>query len=101
MLPKLVAAAVIVMLSAGLARAQMTDALPGYGGPDDFQYPGWSMLPGSGRRTPEQLRRDAEIERKYRETVNSKIPDKKASNDPWRKIRPSPASSVADRHRAE
>ena len=89
-----VAALAALMLSAGLAHAQVTAPLPGYGGPDDsYCGPVWSILPDYEQvRSPEQLQRDRTIERKYRETLDTKIADKKASNDPWRNIRPAPGS---------
>jgi hypothetical protein len=89
-----VVALAALVLSAGAACAQVTAPLPGYGGPDDYYYgPVWSVLPDYDQvRSPAQLERDREIERKYRETLDTKIADKKASNDPWRNIRPAPAT---------
>jgi hypothetical protein len=102
MLPKLTAAAVLVVLSAGAARAQVTDSLPGYG-PDYRDYPVWTVVPDYDQtRSPEQLQRDREIERRYNETLKTKIPDKKASNDPWRTVRQAPKEAPPpDRHRPE
>jgi hypothetical protein len=102
----LATAAAFVLLSAGLAQAQITDSLPGYGGPDDYNYQIYSILPDYEQvRSPEQLRRDAEIERRYNETLRTKIPDKKASsNDPWRTVRRAPSPPVVnkpDRYRPE
>jgi hypothetical protein len=107
-----VVALAAVMLSSGLAQAQVTAPLPGYGGPDDNYGPIWSTLPDYEQvRSPAQLQRDRAIERKYRETLDTKIADKKASNDPWRNIRPTPASKsprtitprpqAPDRHRPQ
>ena len=102
---RLVTAAALVVMSAGFARAQVTDSLPGYGGPDDYNYQVWSILPDYEQvRSPAQLQRDAEIERRYNETLRSKIPDKKASNDPWRTVRrapTTPAVTKPDRYRPE
>ena len=43
-----------------------------------------NMMPDSRRHlTPEEAQREREIESQYNETVQDKIPDKKASNDPW------------------
>jgi hypothetical protein len=87
---KIIQASALLMLLTGTADAQMTDS--GNSGTMNL-----NVLPtGGGRRaTPEERQRDQEIERNYRETVNSKIPDKKGSNDPWGKVRPSPAATSA------
>ena len=101
MLRKLIFAAAIATLSAGFARAQVT--------PPDSVVPQTSyfnMLPVYGSsRLPEQVGREVEIERNYREAVK-RIPDKKPSNDPWKSIRAAPARPTAtavtlDRHRAQ
>ena len=47
-----------------------------------------NMMPDNRRRlTPEEAQREREIEAQYNQTVNDKIPDKKASNDPWGIVR--------------
>lgn len=101
MLRHLILAAVLAVLSAGLARAQITDITSGR--PDGADYYTWGAFPtGYERpRSPEDAGRDTEIELKYRQTLQAKIPDRKPSNDPWKSIRPAPAASVADRHRAQ
>jgi hypothetical protein len=101
MLRKLLFAGVIAVLSPGFARAQVTP-------PDsimpDTNY--FNMFPVYGlSRLPEQVGRDVEIERNYREAVK-RIPDKKPSNDPWKSIRAIPARPTAtaatlDRHRVQ
>lgn len=96
----LVITATAVVLTTSLARAQITDSLPGYG--PDNSGPTFSMLPDYERtRSLADIQRDAEIEQKYKETMRNRIPDKKASNDPWRKIRPAPAAAAADRYRPD
>ena len=91
MLHKLIQACALVLLFTDAAYAQMTDSGNRSGGGMNM-----NMMPGSSRRpSPEQAQREQEIEREYRETVNSKIPDKKGSNDPWGKVRPNPASTSA------
>jgi hypothetical protein len=86
-----------------LARAQITTSLPGYG--PDYNYgPVYAITPDYDQvRSPQQVRRDVEIERRYNETLRTRIPDKKASNDPWKKMRSSPtaAAVVPDRYRPE
>jgi hypothetical protein len=51
----------------------------------------------SSSRVPGGARTDYHGEQQYRETLK-RIPDKKASKDPWATIRPNPA---IDRHRPE
>jgi hypothetical protein len=91
----LVAAAALAIAIAGAARAQVTGPIPNTGY-DDGRF-NWYALPLIGRHAPQDAGEDRELERRYRETLRTKIPDKKPSNDPWRNIRP----SAADRHRAE
>jgi hypothetical protein len=101
MLRKLLVAAAIAVLSAGFAHAQVTP--PDSIMPDTNHF---NMFPVYGSsRLPEQVGRDIEIERNYREAVK-RIPDKKPSNDPWKSIRAAPARPAAtaatlDRHRAQ
>ena len=47
-----------------------------------------NMMPDNRRRlTPEEAQREREIEFRYDQTVNDKIPDKKGSSDPWGIVR--------------
>ena len=99
MLRKLFAAIAFVALSAGAAAAQITGPVPNT--PQDNSTP-WNMWAiTSVSRTPEDAGREHEIERKYQETLKTKIPDKKVPNDPWRTIRQAPAATVADRHKPQ
>lgn len=87
------------MVCADRASAQMTGPIPNTAQDDRYYY---SMWPGIGSsRTPESAGRDAEVELKYRETLKTKIPDKRPSNDPWRTVRQAPTPSTADRHRVQ
>lgn len=100
LLRRLLAAAALAVLSAASARAQITGPIPNTGY-DDGSF-NWNLLYGIGReRTPEEAGREYEIERKYQETLRTKIPDKKPSNDPWKGIRQAPAASAPDRHRPQ
>jgi hypothetical protein len=100
MLRKLIGAAAIVVLFAGLAHAQYTGPLPNSGF-DDGRF-NMNMWPAIGRsHAPEDAWREYEIERQYQETLRTKIPDRKPSNDPWRKIRSAPTALPVDRHRVE
>jgi hypothetical protein len=69
-------AAALVVLLAGLsapASAQM-------------QTPNMNLMPEVKSKTPEEKEADAIKERAYRESLR-KIPDAKASNDPWGTVR--------------
>jgi len=93
-----IAAAALIALTGGLASAQITPIDKGVpAGGDIPSINEWS--PYYRTRTPEQVGRDVEIEQNYRAAV-SKIPDRKPSNDPWKSIRPSAATTV-DRHRPQ
>jgi hypothetical protein len=102
MLQKLAGTAVCLVMSAGFAHAQVTGAVPGTGSFDDQQFYWNTPSLGENSRSPAERQRDQEIERKYREVVNARIPDRKpASNDPWRTVRAAPSAAVYDRHRPE
>ena len=95
MLLKPFTAAALVLLSAGIARAQITPITSGM--PDNANSYGYSLMPSYERPISAQDMRELEIERKYRETLK-KIPNKKPANDPWAGVRAAP---VADRHRPQ
>jgi hypothetical protein len=99
MLRHLTFAAAILSLSAGLARAQVTGPIPNTGLEvgRDFSWGGLSTYDAPRGPTA----RDIEIERRYRETVSARIPDRKASKDPWRNLRQAAPVAVPDRHRVE
>ena len=101
MLRRLILAAVLIVLPASLARAQVTDITTGR--PPGADYYTWGTFPSGyvPSRSPEDAGRATEIELKYRETLQSKIPDRKRSNDPWKTIRPAPAAAAVDRHRPQ
>jgi hypothetical protein len=99
MLRMLLGAAVLVALSTGVARAQITDSLPGSAGYDNrFYFPG---VPLVRERDPEDAGREHEIEQRYQQTLRTRIPDKKVPNDPWRNIRTLPATPAVDRHKPQ
>jgi hypothetical protein len=94
----LVIAAAVLALSAAAAQAQIHDITSA--APDD-DSPHWNMWPPVGiSPNPEDAGREHEIDQRYRETLRTKIPNRKPSNDPWRKIRAAPAVPY-DRHRTE
>lgn len=96
MLRKLVQAGAIVVLLTGDAFCQ-----PASSGNTSGDTVPLNMLPDSRRRlTPEEQQREREIESQYHRTVNDKIPDKKASSDPWGNIRSAPASSSASKQQS-
>lgn len=95
---RLIAAASVIALSTAGAHAQVTGPVANtgaYGDASNFYFP----VP-SYERVPEYSPREREIERKYQETLRTRIPDKKPAGDPWRNMR-APTASVPDRHRPE
>ena len=97
----ILAAAVVAVLPASLARAQVSDITTGR--PPGADYYTWGTFPSGymPARSPEDAGRDTEIEAKYNATLKSKIPDRKPSNDPWKNIRSAPTAVATDRHRAQ
>jgi hypothetical protein len=66
-----------------------------------FEDPRSTWNPWVGRaEVPEDAGREHEIQR-YRETLKTKIPDRKPSNDPWRSIRPSSTTLPGKQHERE
>jgi hypothetical protein len=95
-----IGAVVLVLLSATAAPAQITGPIPNTGLYEGMSN--WNMWSGIGRsQVPEDAGREHEIERQYRETVNTKIPNRKPSNDPWRKIRPASTELPGKQHGRE
>jgi hypothetical protein len=91
MLRKFIQAGAIVVLLTGDATCQ-----PGGTGNTPSDGMNMNVMPDTRRRlTPDEARREQEIENQYRETVNSKIPDKKATNDPWGNMRSAPAPTTS------
>ena len=70
-----------VALLAGPAAAQM-------------QTPNVNLMPEVQSKTPEEKEADAIKEKAYRESLK-KIPDAKASNDPWGTVRSTEAPKAA------
>jgi hypothetical protein len=98
MLRCLFTAAIAAALSAGAARAQIHDITSAV--PEQHQY-GWGMWPAiTTAPVPEDAGREHDIDVRYRETLRTKLPDRKRSNDPWRTIRAAPAEPF-DRHKVE
>ncbi len=70
--------ALIGLVAAGPARAQMSG-----GGSEG---PHINLLSETPSKTPEERELEAERDRKYKDSLK-KIPDAKASNDPWGSVR--------------
>lgn len=88
--------AAAAFLSAEVSHAQVNDITTGL--PDSSIWTAW---PAYERPiSAEAAQRNADIERKYRETV-AKIPNRRPSNDPWKSVRQAPAATTPDRHRVE
>lgn len=73
---KAIRAAIIFALLAGPAQAQV--------------MPNVNLMPDAKSKTPEEKAAEEERDRAYKETLK-KIPDAKASNDPWGGMRSEPA----------
>jgi hypothetical protein len=85
---KLIPAAAVLLLFIETAHAQYTNNTGSNTGGDPLNM---NMMPDNRRRlTPEEAQREREIESRYNQTVNDKIPDKKGSNDPWGIVRKQP-----------
>ncbi len=78
------AMAALLGLAAVPARAQL-------GGADG---PHVNLLPDVQSKTPEEKEQEAERERKYKDSLR-KIPDAKATNDPWGGVRSDPPKTAA------
>ena len=91
---KLLFATALVVLSAGLARAQVQDISKAL--PRGAEY-GFYPSPIYERPITAQDMREMEIEKNYR-AVLSKIPNKKPSRDPWAGVR---QVTPEDRHRPQ
>jgi hypothetical protein len=50
------------------------------------QTPNVNLIPELPSKTPEQIEQDKQLQREYRDSLR-KIPDAKASNDPWGSVR--------------
>ena len=67
-----------------ILRAAMMFAL--FATPALAQTPNVNLIPELPSKTPEQIEQDRQLQREYRDSLR-KIPDAKASNDPWGSVR--------------
>lgn len=67
-----------------ILRAAMMFAL--FATPALAQSPNVNLIPELPSKTPEQIEQDKQLQREYRDSLR-KIPDAKASNDPWGTVR--------------
>jgi hypothetical protein len=82
---KLIPAVAVLLLFMETAQAQYTNQSGGNTGGNPL---GMNMMPDNRRHlTSEEAQREREIESRYNQTVNDKIPDKKGSSDPWGIVR--------------
>jgi hypothetical protein len=58
------------------------------------QEPHINLVPEVQSKTPEEKEAEAERDKAYRESLK-KIPDSKASSDPWGTVRETPKSAAA------
>jgi hypothetical protein len=66
--------------------AALVALLAGFSAPASAQTPSVNLMPELQSKTPEEKEIDAQKEKAYRESLR-KIPDAKASNDPWGTVR--------------
>jgi hypothetical protein len=66
--------------------AALVALLAGLSAPASAQTPNINLMPEFQSKTPEEKEADAIKEKAYRESLR-KIPDAKASNDPWGTVR--------------
>jgi hypothetical protein len=57
------------------------------------QMPNINLIPEVASKTPEEKEQEAEQQKAYRDSLR-KIPDAKASNDPWGTVRSTDASKT-------
>jgi len=62
-------------------------------GPAYAQLPNINLIPEMASKTPEQKEQEAEQQKAYRDSLK-KIPDAKASNDPWGTVRSTETSKT-------
>ncbi len=55
-------------------------------GPAYAQMPDVNIIPQERPKTPEEIERDRQLEKAYRDSLR-RIPDAKAANDPWGSMR--------------
>jgi hypothetical protein len=55
-----------------------------------------NLIPELPSKTPEQIEQDKQLQREYRNSLR-KIPDAKASNDPWGSVRSTEAPAATPR----
>jgi len=67
-----------------ILRAALLFAL--FATPTMAQTPNVNLIPELPSKTPEQIEQDKQLQREYRDSLR-KIPDAKASNDPWGSVR--------------
>lgn len=60
------------------------------------QTPNVNLIPETPSKTPEQIEQDKQLQREYRDSLR-KIPDAKASNDPWGSVRGAEPPAAAPR----
>lgn len=60
------------------------------------QSPNVNLIPELPSKTPEQIEQEKQLQREYRDSLR-KIPDAKASNDPWGSVRGTETPAAASR----
>lgn len=84
---KVFRAAAMIAVLAGPAIASLT-------GPVCAQTPNINLMPETKSKTPEEIEQDKLTDKAYRESLR-KIPESKASTDPWGSVRSTDAPKTA------
>ena len=74
--------------------AALAALLAGLSAPAYAQTPSMNLMPELASKTPEEKEADSIREKAYRESLK-KIPDAKASNDPWGNVRAAEPAKTA------
>jgi hypothetical protein len=74
--------------------AALAAILAGLSAPASAQTPNINLMPEFATKSPEEKEADAIREKAYRESLK-KIPDAKASNDPWGNVRAAEPAKAA------
>ena len=77
-----------------IALASASALLAAFASPAFAQAPNINLIPETKSLTPEEKEREAEQQKAYKESLK-KIPDAKASSDPWGGVRSNEAPRAA------
>jgi hypothetical protein len=90
MLTRLIQSGVLIALFTGTAAAQLGNT----GNTGNVAPTGGMQIDNRRILTPDEQRREREIESQYNTVIHDRIPDKKGAGDPWGNVRSTPAKSA-------